>query len=328
MKLRTRKSYFNNLPEGKPPTRILPRITQFIYFLALFSIVAGVLYLMAMRIVFFTGRGQVEHQKTVLSSVKGGEIVQLAKTEGDLVVQGEVLAQIARPGKCEDSPDLRIEKLIYDIKRMRAKLAILQEQLKSTGQRADTEILYRALEIGPASSRRKMEEQTAKEEKLREKVQLLKAEITVRQEELVTLQQLLSKPPDPSCRYETIIAPFDGMVYLVKAKEHEYIRSGMPLFVLIADKAPVYIDAYTKEKYLQYITPGSQMTIIFPDRYQSIGRVDKISSSAQAVAKRQRKDYIPISTMIRIKLVPLDPEEEKIWQKYDRIVLKVRGRKL
>ncbi|WP_457573349.1 HlyD family secretion protein [Desulfolithobacter sp.] len=328
MKLRTRKSYFNNLPEGNPPIRILPRITRLIYFLALFSIIAGVLYLLAMRIVFFTGRGQVEHQKTVLSSAKGGKIVQLVKTEGDFVVQGEVLAQIARPDECEDGPDLRIEKLIYDIKSMQAKLAILQEQLKSRGQSVNTEILYRALEIGSASFRRKLKEQTVREEKLRKEVELLKAEITVRQKELVILQQLLSKPPDPSCRYETIIAPFDGLVYLVKAKEHEYIRSGKPLFVLIADNAPVYIDAYTKGKYLQYITPGSQMTIIFPDRYQSIGRVEQISSSAQAVVKRQRKDYIPISTMIRIKLVPPGPEEEKIWQKYDRIVLKVRGRKL
>ncbi|WP_456384964.1 HlyD family efflux transporter periplasmic adaptor subunit [Desulfolithobacter sp.] len=328
MKLRTRKSYLNNLPEGKPPGRILPRVTKFVYFLVLFSIVSGLLYLVALRVIFFVGQGQVVHEKTALSSTRGGKIVQLTKMEGESFVRGEVLATIALPGKCEDRPDPRITKLTYDIKSRQAKLAILADHLKSIDQASDSGILHRALEIGSSSFRRQQEEQADRAEKLREQIQFLKAEITVRQKELAALRQLSSRSPSQTCTTEEITAPFDGMVYLVKAEKHEYISRGKPFLVLIAKDAPVYIDAYIKEKYLRYIAPGNQMKIIFPDRYRSIGQVTDVTSSAQVEVKRLRKDYIPIPTMIRVKLVPLDPEEEKIWQKYDRIVLKVRGEKL
>lgn len=327
MKLRTQKSYFNNLPEGAPPQRILPRITRLIYYLVLFALVAGVLYLLGMRMFYFSGRGQVERKKTILSSTRGGNIVQLTKRTGESFVQGEVLAEIRIADQCGDRPDTRLTRLQFDLKSREAQLAALRTRLEPLQQTLNSRMLFRALEIGDASSRRRMEELKNKEEKIWEQVQLLEAEILVRREELAALEEQLDVPVDRACTVETITAPFDGTVYHVGSDLNEYTDRGEPLLVVTAETAPVYVEAYLKEKYLQYVSLNTQMTVKFPDQYSGIGRVETVTSTAQAVAKRQLKDYVPTSTMIRVQVVPVDKNEAALWKKYDRIDVRVQGRK-
>jgi len=306
---------------------MLPRITRLLYYLVLFSILAGVLYLLGMRVFYFSGRGQVEREKTILSSTRGGTVVQLNKKKGETFVKGEVLAEIRLTDTCEDRADTGITRLQFDLKSRQAELAALKARLQPLEQMENTGMLYRALEIGDASSRRRMEQQENKTEKLQQQVQLLEAEILVRQEEVAALEEQMLVPVDRACYFETIIAPFDGTVYLVRSALNEYTARGGPLLVAMADAAPVYVEAYLKEKYLRYISPGKSMTIKFPDRYTSIGRIEEFNSTAQAVAERQLKDYVPKSTMIRVQLVPVAADEASLWKKYDRIDVRVQGRK-
>ncbi len=306
---------------------MLPRITRLLYYLVLFSILAGVLYLLGMRVFYFSGRGQVEREKTILSSAQGGTIAYLTKKKGETFVRGEVLAEIELANKCGERPDTRITKLRFDLKSRQAELAALKARLQPLEQMENTGILYRALEIGDASSRRRMEQLENKTEKLQEQIQLLEAEIFVRQEEIAALEEQMLVPVDRACDFETIIAPFDGTIYLIKSAPNEYTARGEPLLVIMADTAPVYVEAYLKEKHLRYISPGKSMTIKFPDRYTSIGRIEEYNSTAQAVAERQLKDYVPKSTMIRVQLVPVDKNEASLWKKYDRIDVRVQGRK-
>jgi len=56
MKLRTKKSHFQNLPEEKTPRRILPILLKFFYYLMLLGVLGGLGYVVAMRYIYFTGR--------------------------------------------------------------------------------------------------------------------------------------------------------------------------------------------------------------------------------------------------------------------------------
>ncbi len=100
MRLKNRKSYMTSLPEGKPPKERKVRITQLIYFFALFSVFAYLAQVGYGRWRYFDGKGRIEVEKTLVSSRFGGRIAAITVQEGDDLQTGDPIARIEPSLEC------------------------------------------------------------------------------------------------------------------------------------------------------------------------------------------------------------------------------------
>lgn len=328
MRLKNKTSHIHNLSEGTPPRRILPAILKYFYFLILLAIIAGVVYLVALKYLFFSGFGQVETSKIILSSKHGGTVKALEKQPGMKFSTGEVLAVIDRGRDClEQVPDIRLTRLAYEIKSKQEEYNIFTKQLGLAKKGYSSGILPRALEIGDTAPQRKAEELQREYDRIRATALQLAAEIAIKKQELAALEVEMAPKPDITCEFETINAPFDGTIYYITHMPDEYVDQGESLLVVVPEQADVHIEAYFDNESLRYITKGRTLDITFPDGSVSTGIVTAISSSAQYSPETKREKYVPVEALLRINLQPPTKSEESYWRSYDRMHLKVEGRR-
>lgn len=358
MKLRTKKSHFQNLPEGTPPTKFLPQLLRFFYYLLLLAILGAVCVILVKRYLYFTGTGQVEVSKVKISSEHGGTLQILHKGTGDSFAKGDVLARIRQEPGCIESPPLpevediveqvrrpdpRLIRLRYSILQKEAEKQLLQQRLSAVEgeieKDQDTAILYRALEIGDVISKRKNQEMIRNSRKLRDQINLLAVDIRLKKEELAMLElaeaelALLKRQAPPpvtqelpfECVYEDIVADFSGKVDHVTRKASEYLRKGEPLFVVIPENNAVVIEAYINRKNLRFLKEGEIMSVEFPDRTTSSGRIKEFVSSGRYHTERIKEDYIPVKTELLVTLIPTVESDKHIWQLFDRMDVRVKG---
>jgi multidrug resistance efflux pump len=326
MKLKTKKSHFQTLPEGKAPRRILPVVLKTLYYLLLLGIIGGIGYVVGLRYLYFSGRGQVEIEKVSISSHHGGRIETIARQAGDSISPGETLAVIDTGIECpEKEPDLRLVRLAYDIRLKQAERDIHLKRLESLDKEQNVDILPRALEIGDAFKRRQYRAIGDEIDRLKQKANLLEAEIATKREELAALERASTVETDVFCGAETIRSAISGSVYHVIHRPGEYVKKGAPLFVVIPHNADVLVEAFFDRKHLSYISAGQQMTIEFPDRSTSTGEIVDYMSSASYFAERYQKDYLPVEAQLRVNLKPVDGNAKRRWKRYDRMDVKVMG---
>ena len=331
MKLRTKKSYFQNLPEGEAPNRFWPRALKFLYFMLLFSIVFGIGYFFTLRLLYFNGKGQVEVEKHMLSTLKSGRLIRLYKSPGEHFQTGQVLAVIDLDQECRTiEPDIRPTRLAYDIKKMEADLRIYRSQLNALKKIENPDVLYRALEVGkPVSSSREEEEILLERDRLSKKIEPLAAEINIRKRELAELKaQLASESYSSACAAESIFAPFEGVVDHVTRKPSEFIGSGEPLLTVVSKEAPVTIEAYFDWKAIKYLDMEDTLTVTFPDGTKCQGAIAEIASAATQSAETLRKNYLPVESKLRILLVPENEKDSQYWKNNDRVEVTVTGKRL
>ncbi|MCP3942518.1 MAG: HlyD family efflux transporter periplasmic adaptor subunit [Desulfobacteraceae bacterium] len=327
MKLRTKKSHFQNLSEGRAPRRILPVVMKVFYFLVLLSILGGVCYLVLMKFLYFKGTGQVEIEKRILSSKKGGTVTFIGKVEGETFAAGDLLAVIDPGQEClEQIPDILPTRLFHEIQKIQAEYKVYQSQLGALESVQKKPVLYRALEIGQTNtSLRKLEIIQQKQERLKEKMALLAAEITIKKKELTVLEKHLTVEADTTCDAEKLLAPFNGVVSHVTRQKDEYIDKGDSLMVVMPENALVAVEAYLDWQVLDYIDKGEIMTIIFPDGLATRGMVTGFTSAAMHSPQRFRKDYVPVESKLLVHLSPLNEKDAFFWKRYDRMDVRVRG---
>lgn len=332
MKLRTKKSYFQNLPEGQAPVRFWPRVFKYLYFALLISIVAGILYLFAMRVFYFKGNGYVEVEKYILSSLNSGRVVKLYKLPGENFKAGQPLAQIDLDLECRiDEPDIRPTRLAYDIKKMEGDLRVYQSQLDALGEIEMPEyILYRALEVGkPVTSDKEEEEIRQEKDQLQNKIALLTAEIRVRKWELAELKRLLTKEKYyTGCESETVFAPFEGVIDHLTRKPGEYIGGGEPLLTVISKETRVTVEAYVSWKTMKYLDRGKVLTITFPDGTKTLGIISEFASAATQSVEKIKQNYLPVESKPWILLLPENEKDRQHWIDNDRVEVRVTGGKL
>jgi multidrug resistance efflux pump len=331
MKLRTKKSYFQYLPEGKAPNRFWPSVFKFLYFIALISIVFGVCYFIIVRGLFFKGNGQVEVEKYMLSSLKSGRLIRLYKSPGEHFKTGQILAEIDLDQECRvNEPDIRPTRLAYDIKIMEADLRVYQSQLNALKKIEPPDILYRALEVGtPASSAGEEKEILLEKDRLLKKIELLAAEINVRKRELTEIEaQLALKTSSPVCATESIFAPFEGVVDHVTRKPGEFIGGGEPLLTVVSKDIQVTIEAYFDWKEIKYIDKKETLTVTFPDGTKCQGAITELASAATQSVNTLKKDYLPVESKLRILLVPENKKDSQYWINNDRVKVTVTGKRL
>lgn len=330
MKLRTKRSHIHTLPEGTAPKKMLPTLTRYLYFLLLLAIAAGTAYVITMKYLYFKGRGRVEVSRLVLSSTHGGRVERIDVTKGESINSGDVLAIIDKGTGCfETENDIRLTRLSFEIQAQEAQLEVYTEQLRRLGaQSQPVGIVSRALEIGDADNRRRHEQLRVEQHQLRRRIDLLAANIAVKQLELVALERELDRAPSTACDFETITAPVNGTLLYATRKMDEYIHQGDPFLVIIPEGGEVFIDGYIANRDFNNIEVGERMEIVFPDKTTSWGTVRPLISSAHTASERWRNqnDYQPAETMLKARLVPSGGEAET-WKRYDRMDVTIRGRR-
>lgn len=301
---------------------------KYLYFLLLLSIVAGVGYVLALRFLYFRGNGQVEIEKRILSSQKPGKVKVVYRAQGEEFSTGDVLAVIDLDRDCGQvaPPDSRPARLAHEIKRLQAEHRVYRSKHSALKLEAPDAVLRRALEIGTTDSARRESERIQREQqRLKEKMALLAAEIEVKKIELAALETELAVTSGPACELETIYAPFDGVVRHVTRKQDEFIDKGEPLMVVLPDQAEVAVDAYFDWKVLRFVDQGDTMTITFPDGSSGQGTVAGFASASTQAPVRDRKNYVPVESKLLIHIIPQNDKDRLHWQQYDRMDVLVTG---
>lgn len=327
MKLRNRKSYITTLPEGTAPANVKPKITQLVYFTILGLIVAYLLYIVAGRLLYLNARGQVEIEKTLISSMRGGHISSLKVREGQQLQKGDLIARIDALKQCIPEENRPLQKLRLDIGLNEQRIVLLNAKQAELDKLQRGGELRRALELERESvsyGRQFWREQN----KLASDLALTAKELELQRIQLKDMEKNMRNQIVPAeCRAEVIRAPFAARVQVVRRRVQEFAKRGEAIVILTRNRAPVRIEAYFTEDELRYIHLGKQIGVTFPDGVESTGVVKAIYSSAYSVPEREWKGYRPLTTGVRVHLFPINESEEIHWKQYDRMEVRVRADK-
>lgn len=327
MKLRNRKSYLTSLPEGAPPENFRPRITQIIYYVILVSVVAYIIYIFGSRAFYYKEVGYVEVDKTIVSASNAGKILKLSIKEGQYIKKNDLLATIAASKNCTATINTQHAKLKYELALNRSKITLLERVIADLKTRYNSSTLQRALETGQAknTSNNKLQLDMLKKQN---EVDLLESQVILQQQQLKNSQPMrLANNASAECFNENIYAPFNGTVYSIKRKRNEFTRRGEPLFTLIADNAEVRVETYLKTDLLPILTVGKITNVALTENISTQAKIKAIHSSAYKVPEREWNDYKPADTHILVYLQALNKQDAALWKKYDRIEVRVKGRK-
>jgi len=328
MKLATKKSYFKNLPEGKAPSKFLPFLFKLGYFSLLIVLIGIGIYFLAGRYLYFSGRGVVEVARVKISPLYGGTVTGINQEEGTKVTAGDVLAVIERAQKCSaEQPDYRVEKLAFEIRQKQEMYNFYLGSLYELKDGYSDDVVYRALEIGDSLSRKKHEKLLAERQKLIEKTELLGLEIRLKKEELEMLEQQVADKVKPYCDDEMIVSSVSGTLERITRSPSEYIGKGQPLFVIRQEPETTVVEAFTEDNNLRYLEKGKQVVVQFPDKRKSKGIITGVGSTAQKAVELEKIDYMPIHTKIRLMVEPAAELDREIWSRYDRVDVRIKGKK-
>jgi len=327
MKLRNRKSYITNLPEGTAPVSVRPKITQLIYFSLLGLLIAYIGYIVIGRLFYLNARGQVEVEKTLISSTRGGHISSLKVVEGQQLQTGDLIVRIDAIKQCTPEINRPLQKLRLDIALNERRIELLQVKQAELNKLQRGGELRRALELERESvsyGKQFWREQN----KLTSDLALADKELELQRDQLKELEKNMRDQVVPAeCQAEVIRAPFPARVQVVRRRVQEFAKRGEAIVILIRNQAPVRIEAYFTEDELKYINLGKQIDVTFPDGVESSGVVKAVYSSAYSVPEREWKGYRPLTSGVRVHLFPSNENEEIFWKQYDRMEVRVRAEK-
>jgi len=327
MKLRNRKSYITNLPEGSAPVSVKPKITQIIYFSILGLIVAYILSIGIGRWFYLNARGQVEVEKTLISSARGGHISSIGVIEGQHLKKGDLIVRIDPLKQCVPEENRPLQKLRLDIALNEQRIILLKARQAELDKLQRGGELRRALELERQSmgySKQFWRDQN----KLTSDLALTARELELQQVQMKDMEREVRNQIVPAeCRAEVIRAPFASRVQVVRRRVQEFAKRGEAIVILTRNQASVRIEAYFTEDELKYISLGKQIDVTFPDGVESVGVVKAVYSSAYSVPEREWKGYRPLTSGIRVHLFPLNKSEKMNWKQYDRMEVRVRADK-
>ncbi|HED17321.1 MAG TPA: biotin/lipoyl-binding protein [Gammaproteobacteria bacterium] len=327
MKLRNRKSYLTNLPEGSAPVNVRPKITQIIYFSILGLIVAYIISIGIGRLLYLKAGGQVEVEKTLISSTRGGHISSLKVREGQHLQKGDLIVRIDAIKRCVPEENRPLQKLRLDIALNEQRIILLKAKQAELDKLQRGGELRRALEL-ERDSVSYGKQFWRDQNKLTSDLVLTGRELELQHVQLKDMEKDMRSQIVPAeCRDEVIRAPFAARVQVVRRRVQEFTKRGEAIVILTRNNAPVRIEAYFTEDELKYITLGKQIDVTFPDGVESSGVVKAVYSSAYSVPEREWKGYRPLTSGVRVHLFPLNKGEEINWKQYDRMEVKVRAEK-
>lgn len=327
MRLSNRKSVITSLPEGEPPKNFMSKVTQWIYLLAVISLLVYIIYLLVKPSFLFNETGLVEVERIKLSSVIAGPISSLKVKESDLLKAGQTIAVVQNTSSCIVKQDRRIDELKHDIGLDTAELKGLRKQLDQAKKAKSSNDLKRPLELGRGIIGNN-DRLTRQIQDLVIDIETLTSRIKLRRNHLETLQDQQKEMELPArCLDASISAPLSAKVDTIHIKENEFVERGETVLTIIPEKAKVSIEVYLDTDQLAYIHPGYIFGLQFPDGIASQGKVENISSTAKAFSEREWNDYEAIEPRLKVTLLPVKQEDAALWSKYDRLPVNVNGKK-
>lgn len=320
MRLRNRRGFITQGPERTAPRRFRPRITQFIYLLILFAILAYVVNYTINYLLVFEARGQIVTETTVVSATRVGRIRGLAVAVGDRLEAGSVLASVQPPEVCE-SPKQRSQSLSADIALNEKRIAGLDERIRFKRRNLEAMALNRALELDGGADARE-------DRRLRESL----TELRVQRETLLEETRLLrdrrrSLQPDPQCEPEVLTAPVDARVVARHRDPQESVTPGDPIITLQPLSASAQVLAYLPADERDSVREGDQVDVILPNGHVDTGRITRIRSSAEDLADTLWDGYRRERSELAIEIEPVAANDEPNWQRFRLMEVEVRGRR-
>lgn len=324
MRLRNRQAYISTLPEGEPDRNRASHLTRWLYFSLLFLILAYLVYVGFTRLTQFQGRGQVEHEKTIISPERGGQITSLFVAEGQGLQKGALMASIKASSVCRPVDKTRVDKLAFDIGLKKIEIDFLQKRIQSELATSNDYSLRRALELD--KSRARKDEQSERHiADLKLKIEAIMDEIALKEAAVNKAQPSSPVVSDPNCLEQQIRAPLSGTVHSVSHKVFEFAPRGEPLVTLTPNDAAVRIEAFVENKYRRHVAIDSRVEVVFPDGLKTQGTVQNIISSSAAFPRKKNKDYESLESNILLHILPVSDADEDIWRQNDRMEVIVRG---
>lgn len=328
MKLRNRKSYLTSLPEGEAPKNMKASITQLVYFTVILLAVIYLAFIFAQKYLYFDETGVVEAEKTIISSSRGGRIASLDIKQGQSLKGNDLIATLdATRHDCRVDEAGRADRLRYETDLNISKRIGLDAQLRQTRMSLNGHELRRALELDRGLLRNTTRLKD-KKNMIMDNIGNVSREISLQKQRLRAMlsREKNTRLPD-GCYKELITSPFKAVVTSVQKKAKEFARRGEAIVTLMKYDAPIRIEVYLDSDVLKFLAKGDRLALEFPDGTRSEGKIKTIYSSAYAVPERQWDNYKPVAPQIRVHLQPVRKQDRELWLAYDRMEVRVRGRK-
>lgn len=324
MKLRnpdSQRSVVSDAPEGESPTPLRSRMTMWIYVLFLFGILALGVWYGVYAYFHYEVRGHIRVDRTVISSHRGGRVLEIWPSEGDDVQRGDSLVLVEPGEPCEppDSTELRAAQEQLRLTRVRMQntrqtLARKRRQLTRLQERT-------ALELNNFETRRN---------RLQDEIHDLQSELNLLRARLRLARRAsdrLERHPrtDVDCVPFVISAPHSGRIHRVHANEFSVVDAGAPVMSLTPSTPQVAVLAYVPNDLAEYVHRADTVTIRSPDGLHSAGVIRTMYSSAQEFARLKWNGYDPLPSRTLVEIAPLGASIRKQWRALDRADVEVRG---
>lgn len=321
MRIRNKKSTVSEAPEGESPTPARSRITVWLYFLVLGSIVVGVLWYTIYWFLHYDGSGQIHVERTVISTQRDGRIEKLWPKDGDTVGAGDPLARVDPGTACTPPEGSSLREQRRQVRENRLRLRNLEQRLSRKRQELERFQKGTALELEQNPQRRaQLQEEIVR---LRDEIEMLRLRVQLGRR---AADSLAAQPTvDPQCQPFVVSAPHAGRVYQVFQSAFAVVDAGTPILSLVSDSSSAVVLSYLDTEMLGNVRAGDTVTVTLPNDTKSRGVIERLYSSAQEFAEIKRDGYRPLPSQLLVRIVPVRPSEGRRWSRFDRMSVDIEG---
>ena len=309
--------------EGIAPSSWAPRLTTLVYYAVSAGILLYVGFYVANRLLNFQADGLVTTRTIPIAPTREGRVAELPYDTGDTVRAGALLARVTPGLACQAPDSSRPEALQLGIRLDRARLEVLGEQIEGVRKRTAGLEAWAALELD-MELRRESARLQAEILDLETEQRLLTMQVQLKEQ---ALRETAPRAPDPRCQPDLVYAPFDATVHAVHHDVYSVVNSGEPVLSLKALIPPVVVVAYADPRVLPSLFPGKSVEVEFPDGTEATGMISAVRAAAQSFVRLDVEEYRLLGSQVLIEVVPADPGESERWRKFDRLGVRVTGRR-
>jgi multidrug resistance efflux pump len=322
VRLRTRKSYVTNLPEGVATRKPGMSLVRWLYFGALIFVLLYLLFYAAQRLFYVEANGYVSMERHLLQTDREGVVRGLTARVGDPIKRGQPLFRLTQE-VVDDRRDAAVWerlKMQREIGIKQAELVSLQREIEGKTARVANIGQFKLLELDRDRYRefallgRELAADRLKADALRQEIAALRSyHGNLRGQE--GYRRFTAETP--------VHSPFDGFIYRVEKGEHEFAHKGDTVLVL-EDAGKVRVLAYFNLEDLPKLKVGRQVELILPDGQALGGKIERVDSSSVDSLEKLGKGYQPLEALVRVQIAPLESSVQVEWRRYNQLDVRVR----
>lgn len=329
MKLYNRKSFISNASEGKAVESNKKYITQWLYVLILFFMIGYLVYLIIKPYFYISSRGIVTIEQKEMVVPRSGTIEQMRIQAGQEIHKDSLVAIMGPQKSCLAEEDTRIEKLIYDIKVNKLRIAALIKEKNNLSNELTNQLgIIRALELNASLFKSEQKEQQNAQLdlfKLENEINKLKKQTALMNQRAAQIQALnKDRPLKNDCQSLPLYADAEGIVTEVNSFEQGYLTAGSSLIKYRPIGAKTKVIVLIEDALYQDIITKPKLTVGFPDGSVSFAKVTSVSAASdQPITELLRQK----TNMLKVVLEPEVPADLELWNKFENMAVSIGGMK-